>query len=162
MATVVRKTLAEMQIFADAFNDLRKQIGAGALFHQDACEQVVAAATATDLPTSLTMCNQITAIYTFHMADTLAHKVTGVALASTANAVDLATAIAAANDIKAKFNTHIASTTFHYNADATNAIATANATILSDLITLLNATKTAFNAHMASAPASKALRVVTA
>lgn len=164
MATVLRNTAPDMAPLAAAHNDLKAQIGAGAFFHLDKCEQTVTAAAATDLPSALTMVNQITAIYTFHMADTLAHKVADTVdvLATTTNAVDLPTAIAAANDIKAKHNTHIASTTYGYNADATNAIAAANATVLSDLITLVNATQTALNAHMASGPAAKSLRVVTA
>lgn len=162
MATVLRNTSPEFAPLVAAHNDVRAQIGAGSAYHMDVCEQTVTAANATDLPTLLVLVNQITSIYTFAMADLLAHKVAGVALASTANAVDLATALAAANDIKAKYNTHIASTTYHYTADVANAVAAANGTVLADTITLANAIKTAVNAHMASGPTSHALRLVTA
>lgn len=145
-----------------AHNDLKLQIGAGASFHLDQSEVTITAANGADLPTCLVLCNQLLGVYKFHMADTLAHKVTGVALASYAEAPDLATAITRANDVKAKYNTHIASTTFHYNADATNSTAAANATDLASLITLLNELKGDFNAHAASGPSGKSLRLVDA
>jgi len=101
-------------------------------------------------------------VYSFHAADTLAHKAAGNALASTAPATTLATAITRANDIKAKMTAHIASTDQHYNADATNATAAADATDQTSLNTLLNELKADMNAHMASAPATKSLRLVGA
>lgn len=162
MATVIRNTDPVLRAICDAHNDLKGQIGAGSSFHLDASEQTVGATNASDLPTSLVLTNQILWVYKFHMADTCAHKVAGVALASYANAPDLATAITRANDVKAKFNTHIASTSFHYNADSTNTIATTNASDQTTLNALLNAIKTAINAHMASAPAAKSLRLVDA
>lgn len=151
-----------LQTVCTAHNDLKAQIGAGASFHLDQCEVTISAANASSLATSLTLVNQILFVYKFHMADTLAHKVTGVALASYASATDLTSAIARANDIKAKYNTHIASTTFHYNADSTNTISSADATDQSSLNTLLNELKTDINAHMASGPAGKSLRLVDA
>lgn len=162
MATVIRNTHPVMKPMCDAHNELKAQVGAGASFHLDASETTITAAAASDLATSLVLVNQILDVYKFHMADTLAHKVVGVALASYAYATDLATAQTRANDIKAKYNTHIASTTYHYNADATNAIAAADATNLASLQTLLNELRTDMAAHMASAPSAKSLRLVDA
>lgn len=167
MATVWYDVDPLRPLAANAHNDLKKQIGPGAFFHLDAYENPVASANATDLPSSVKLVNEIRAVFNFMMTDTLAHKVVDVTdptVLAAANPASgdggLAAAIALANDIKAKYNVHIASVTYHYNADATNAIAAANATVLADLQTLLNATKTAINAHMASAPTSKSIRVL--
>lgn len=160
MATVIRKTDPLVQTMADAHNDLKAQIGAGAHFHLDKSEQTVTAADASDLATSITLSNQIMAIYLFHVGDTLAHKVAETAPALV-KATDLASAETLLNAIKADFNTHIASTTYHYNADSTNTIATANATDLASAEALATAIKAAFNAHMADGPAAKSLRAVT-
>ncbi len=162
MATVIRRTDPVVDTLATAYNALKLQIGAGALFHLDASEQTITAANSSSLATALTLVNQLLAVYQFHMADTLAHKVVGVALASYVPATDLTTAQTRANDIKAKYNTHIASTTYHYSTDAANAIAAADATNQATLDTLLNEIKTDFNLHMASAPSAKSLRVVAA
>lgn len=162
MATVLRNTHPVVRPFADAHNDLKAQIGAGSHFHLDASERTVTAADATDLATSLILVNQILAVYRFHMADTLAHKTTGVALASYVPATDLATAITRANDVKSKYNTHIASTTYHYNADSTNDVASSNATDQDSLNTLVNDIKAQMVAHLADAPAAASIRVVPA
>lgn len=161
MANPIRNTDPILSVMCDAHNDLKAQIGAGASYHLDASEQTVTAADASDLASALTLVNQILDVYKFHMADTLAHKVVGVALASYAHATDLASAIARANDIKAKFNTHRASTTYHYNADA-GSVAASDASDQGTLETLLNEIKSDFNTHMASAPAAKSLRLVGA
>lgn len=131
-------------------------------FHNDRSEVIVTSADATDLATSLTLTNELLGVYAFHMADTLAHKVAGVALASYAQVTVLADAITRANDIKAKYNTHRASTTYHYTADSTNTITSADATIQSELNTLLNELKLDINAHMASGSDLKSLRLVAA
>lgn len=162
MATVLRNTEPMASFIASAHNDLKAQIGAGSHFHLDQSEQTVTAANATDLPTALALCNQILGVYKFHMADTLAHKVAGVALASYAPATDLTSLETRLNDIKAKFNTHIASTTYHYNADATNTIATADASDLATSEALANAIKSALNAHMGDGPTAKSLRLTDA
>lgn len=162
MATVLRKTEPYVAVLATAINSLKAQIGAGSSFHLDKSEKTVTAANASSLATSLTLVNQLLAVYRFHMADTLAHKVTGVALASYSAATDLATAITRANDIKAKYEVHRASTTYHYNADSTNTIAAADATDQTSLNTLLNELKTDFNAHMASGPTGASIRAVNA
>lgn len=162
MATVLRKQGPFVQAFADAHNDLKAQIGAGSSFHLDKSEKTVTKANASSLATSLVLVNEILGVYKFHMADKLAHKVVGVALASYAPATDLTTAMARANDVKAKMNTHIASTTYHYTADATNGISSPDATDQASLNTLLNEIKTDLNAHMGSGPAAKSIRVVPA
>lgn len=162
MATVIRNTDPVLGKVCAAFNDLKAQIGAASAAHLDKSEVTITAANASNLATSLTLVNQILDVYKFHMADTLAHKTTGVALASYAYATDLTTAMARANDIKAKYETHRASTTYHYNADATNTIAADDATDQTTLNTLLNELKTDINAHMADGPAAKSLRLVRA
>lgn len=187
MATSLRKEGADLEAVVAAFNELKADyvakmravnadlvsIAADSVayatptvldpgFHADRSEKTITAANASDLPTSLTLVNQIMGVYKFHMADTLAHKVAGVALASYTRAKSLATAITLANDIKAKYNTHRASTTFHYTADSTNATTSSDATDQGSLDTLLNELKTDINAHMASGSAVKSLRIVDA
>lgn len=163
MATVVRNTSPEIPIFVTAFNALKAQIGAGANFHLDKSEVTVTAANATDLPTSLALCNNIIGVYTFHFADTLAHKTAdATSLPAIGAAVDLASAQTAANAIKTAVGTHIGSSTVNYNADATNTISSANASDQTTLNTLLNELKTDINAHMASGPAAASLRQVAA
>lgn len=187
MGTVVRNTSPELAAVVAAINELKAKvatvernantdlvsIAADSVafatpvstdpgFHNDRSEHVIVSANATDLPTSITLVNEIMGIYKFHMADTLAHKVVGVALASYTRAKDLATAITLANDIKAKYNTHRASTTYHYSADSTNTVTATDASDQGSLDTLLNAMKTAVNAHMASGEVTKSLRLVDA
>lgn len=163
MATVIRNTDPNVSLWVAAHNDLKLQIGAGAFFHLDKSELTITLANATDLATSLALCNNITGVYIFHFADTLAHKIADVtALPLLGAATTLATAITAANLIKASLATHIASTTVNYAADSTNTIAAANATDQGSLNTLLNELKTDINAHMASGVASASLRLVSA
>ena len=129
-------------------------------FHGDRSEQTVTVADATDLATSLVLCNQLTALYKFHMADLLAHKVAGVALSSYANVSTLAAANVQATAIKAAFNTHRASTTYHYTADSTNNVTAADAASTQGILnTLLNDIKVQMTAHFASGVSCKSLRV---
>lgn len=163
MATVVRKTDPTLLICCTAFNALKAQIGAGANFHLDASEQTVTAANATDLATSLALCNNLIGIYRFHFADTVACKAAdATSLPAIGAAVDLASAQTAANSLKTAHGTHIASTSVHFNADSTNTISSANASDQGTLNTLLNELKTDFNAHMASAPAAASFRLIDA
>lgn len=163
MATVVRKIDPVLETVVAGHNALKAQIGAGAFFHLDKSERTVTAANASSLATSLTLLKECLAVYAFHLADTVAHKVADVTnVVTAASPTDLATAITAANELKADYNLHIASTTYHYSADATNAIAAANATDQSSLNTLLNEFKIDFNAHMASGPAAASMRLVDA
>ncbi len=137
--------------------------------HNDVSEKTIASAAATNLATSVTLTNEILSWYAFHMADTLAHKTAGVALAdytpvgsSLTNAEKLAAAILLANDVKAKYNTHRASTTYHYTADGTNVIAAADATDQASLNTLLIELKADLNLHAASGVAAQSVRLVDA
>lgn len=161
MATVIRNTFPECAAFVAAHNDLKAQIGPASLFHLDASERTVTAANASDLATSLTLCNNLINTFRFHFADLLAHKaVAASTLPAVGAGIDLASAITAANLMKASHNTECASTARHYTADATNTTAATNASDQSSLNTLLNELKGDLNAHMASAPTGKSLRLV--
>lgn len=126
----------------------------------------VTAATATDLPSAITLANQIGAILQIHWADGIstnayaagAHKIPDTTNATAfITAADLATSITKANAIKAQFNAHLTQAGVHFTNDGTNTIGTANATVLADLLTLLNATKTAVNAHIIAAPSGSVM-----
>lgn len=136
--------------------------------HNDVSERVNTTADPDDgaeddgLADAIALTNELIGLYNFHLSDTLAHKTTGVALASSVFAVDLTTAMARANDIKSKYETHRASTTYHYTADSTNTISATNATTLAELITLLIELRDDINAHMASGPSAKSIRLVDA
>lgn len=161
MATVIRNIDPLVVPLTTAFNALKVQIGAGSSFHMDASEVLISAAAATDLGTSLTLCNDLIAVVTFHFADAVAHKVVdATALPAINVATTLATAITAANLIKASYNTHCAATAKHYNADATNTIAATDATTQGTLNTLLNEMRTDIAAHMASAPTCASFRLI--
>ncbi len=163
MATVLRNTSPELPTVVAAINDLKAQVGAGSSFHLDQSEVTITAANASDLATSLTLCNNIIGVARFMFADTLAHKVVdATSLPALGAAVDLTSAQTAANLIKASYNTHRASTTYHYNADSTNTITSADATDQSSLNTLLNELKTDINAHMLSGATGDAIRLVSA
>lgn len=112
----------------------------------------VTAANATDLPSSLTLGNQIIGFYIEHFADTVAHKIADVtSLPAQGACVDLASSITAMTLIKATHATHIASTTVNYTADSTNTLLTTTPSDQGTLNTFLNAAKTAINAHTAGA-----------
>jgi hypothetical protein len=114
---------------------------------------LTAPANATDLPTSLVLCNWLIGVTRQHFADTAAHKVVDTAdtLPAIGAAVDLTSAQTAANLIKASYETHRASTTYNYTADATNTLSSADATNQGTLNTLLNEMKTDLPAHFAGA-----------
>lgn len=177
MAISVRNAGGAVYALVKAHNDTRRHAAlVGALFHADTTSQTtgdasvitvtalsVASANATTLGTSLTLCNELIALFRQHYADETAHKLASTAvLPLIGAAIDLASAITAANALKAAQNTHIASTALHYNADATNTISSANATIQSDLNTLLNELKTDLVAHVASAPQGSSIKLLPA
>ncbi len=194
MARVIRKTEPGLEELATMINDLkafvvaRDRLAVADLIsiaadsvafsaptladpgaHNDRSEKVLSAAASTNLATSVAAVNEMLSWYAFHMADTLAHKTTGVALASytpvstsLSGAEQLAAAILLANDIKAKYNTHRASTTYHYTADGTNVIAAADATDQTSLNTLLVELKADLNLHGASGVSAKSVRLVGA
>lgn len=148
-------------IVADVCNKLKTQIGAGSKFHLDASEVTVTAADASSLDTSLTLVNQLRAVYEFHKADTLAHKAADTATLTAPAATDLASAITLANELKGDYNVHRASTSWHYNADSTNVVAASNASDQGTLNTLLNDIKTQFLAHFADAPSCPSVRLIS-
>ncbi len=141
--------------------------------HNDRSEFILAAPAATTALTSIAAVNEMLKWYKFHVADTLAHKVAGVALTSyvpvsigdggTQAMIDaLAVAILRANDIKAKYETHRQSTTYHYTADSANPISATNATDQTSLNTLLVELKADLNLHGASGVSAKSVRAVGA
>jgi len=158
MATRLRNTFALLTQIVAGLKVLAERIGAGASFHLDASDKTVTAADASSLATSITLANQVKAVYEDHLASTAGHKLADPAPALVV-ASTLATGITLANAIKADYNTHRASTTYHYNADATNVVTSADATDQTSLNTLLNEIKVDLNAHMASAPAGALLRL---
>jgi len=163
MATLIRRVFPGVTEIVTAHNALIAQIGAGSHFHLGVSEVTVTVANASDLPTSLVLCNYLIGVYRFHFADLLAHKVAdATSLPVVGAALDLTTAIAAATLIKASHATHIASTSVNYAADSTNTLLTATPTDQTSLNTFLNAAKTAINAHMADGASTAQLREVAA
>lgn len=170
MATVIRNVDPALAGIVTAHNALVVQIGAGAFFHMDKYEvSVISSANSSSLATALTLCNELINFGRNHLADSVAaggcaHKVADTtSWPAIGAAVDLTSAQTAANLMKATWNTHIASTTYHYNADATNAIAAANASNQGTLDTLLNEMKVDMLAHTQSgASAASSMRLVSA
>lgn len=123
----------------------------------------VSAATASDLPTSITLANQLRQVAIQMVGDATAHLVADATnVVSAAIASDLATTQTLLNDVKAKFNAHLLQAGVHVNNDTTNTVATANATDLASSQTLANALKTAINAHLASAPTGDSVALLNA
>jgi hypothetical protein len=184
MALPVRKlALPLLFSLAYAFNALKKEVAAGigsAKVHADVTSKpttqtddftaastpdIAASANASNLATSVTLANEIKAIYNRHVADDLAHKVgtsPAIATADASVAGTVTTVIALVNATKAAFNTHIASTTYHYAADGTNSVATADATDQTSANALANALKTALNAHIQLGLATPSLKLLPA
>lgn len=157
------KTLAVAAVVGSSFHaDITSTTVTDSFVAATVTSVQITAANAADLPTALTLVNQITGILKLHWADGIstnvysagAHKIPDTTNATAfATAVDLASAITVANAIKSQMNAHFTQSGVHFTNDGTNTIATANATVLADLITLLNAEKTAINAHITNAPA---------
>lgn len=142
----------------------------------------VTAANATDLPSCITLVNNIRSVCVVHFADGIstdpysagAHKIPdtvdapllGLLVTATGNtSTDTAAVVAAANLHKSTINSHLTQASpsaVHFTNDGTNTIATTNASDLPSSITLLNAIKSALNAHMGSAPTNPMLRIVNA
>lgn len=122
----------------------------------------VTAASAVDLPTSITSANNIRQVLNQHMADAVSHVAAdSTNTVSTALAVDLTTTEALLNACKTAFNAHIALAASHVFADALNTVATANATDLPSSEALANALKAAINLHLASAPLGESVAIVS-
>lgn len=147
---------------------------AGVKFHLDTSDSTVTAAAASDLATSLTLVNELaavfygpptganaTSIFPGHALDALAHVAadsTNGALTAARPATTLAEAITLANELKADYNAHLTQSGVHLNNDSTNSIAASNASDQSSLNTLVNELRTDMAAHIASAVAGYSLR----
>lgn len=175
MAYRVRK-LEQNTVFAlvAAWN-AKQEAAVASFFHADTTQissghwsapvvasQTIAAANATDLPTSLTLVNQTLDYVNNHFVDPRAHNTAVSAALTTPRGTDLATAITLANAIKAAYGTHLAASNVHFTNDATNTVAAANATDQASLNTLLNEMKGDFNAHIVSAPTGSMIWLVPA
>ncbi len=176
MAYTTRKVSDAIVFALVAQHNAKQEASVAAFFHADTSQTTnasdyrnptvtalaVTAANATDLPTSLTLVNQVKAVLNVHFQDPRAHNTAVTAVVATANATDLATANTLANALKTAYNTggHINASNVHFNNDATNTIAAAAATDQTTLDTLLNELKTDVTAHIASAPTGAMIYLV--
>ncbi len=114
----------------------------------------VTAATASSLPTSITLTNNIIGVLSTHMADAHAHLLADATNNPTVDgyiaAIDLTTVKTNLNACKALFNAHLTQTNVHPNNDTANSVSTANATDQTTANNLANALKTAINAHISA------------
>lgn len=163
MTTTVRRIDGlQAQRSVAVLNQLRldlMKMKAGTVFHADA-SQADATPVAVDLPTTITLANNLKAELNTHMASAcdpttgqgvhLAADATNGPIA-TANATDLASSETLLNAIKTKFNAHLTQAGVHCTNDATNTVATTNAVDLPTSEALANALQTAINAHFAAA-----------
>lgn len=172
---VRRLTDAILYAFVTQHN-LKQEAAVASFFHSDITQTtnssdyrnpsvtnlLVTAANATDLPTSLTLANQLQAYLNVHWQDAYAHKTAVSPKDTTAKAIDLATGITLANALKAAINVHLTASNVHWTNDGTNTVATTNASDQTSLNALLNALKTAYNAHVISAPTGSMIQIVEA
>lgn len=136
---------------------------ASSAVHYDRGEYTVTAANASDLDTSVTLCQALHSAYYQHRTDALAHDAvdaTNTVAATRASVVGLATAIVVANQLKAAYNAHRAESGVHPNNDSGHAISSADASDQSSLNTLLNELKADMNAHFADGMATPSWRAV--
>jgi hypothetical protein len=127
--------------------------------HCDSSSVTITSANASDLATSLTLVNEIKAVYGLHIAEAgsgrahLAADTTNT-ISSAWPVTALAAAITLANELKADYNAHRSQSGVHHVSDGGNSISSSDATDQSSLNTLLNELKTDINAHIAAAPTS--------
>ncbi|HEU4728393.1 MAG TPA: hypothetical protein VFT22_10900 [Kofleriaceae bacterium] len=121
----------------------------------------ITSATATDLPTVLTMCAEIASKWPMHISDAVAHAAAD-ATNTLANAapIDQTSANTFLNDAKTKINAHLIQATVHAVNDTVNTISAANASNLATSITLVNAIKAALNPHILRAPPGFGVQLV--
>lgn len=152
LAALNSKIHASISLVASTSSDYKNPAGS---------TDAVSAANASDLATSITLADAITAFCNRHAADDGAHKAaySSAPIATTALST-LSDVQTRANAIKTWYETHRASTTYHPTADSTNTISSASATDQSSANTLLNELKTDINAHVASGFTSFNLRLV--
>jgi hypothetical protein len=171
MSLKLRKVGAVTQVEKALVNELNRlrDLSVGANFHASASALAptgdppvatvlsVTAANASDLPTCITLVNQLKGVLNVHFQDSYAHNTAVTSVVATADATDLATVQTLANALKAAYNTggHLNQANVHFTTDGTNTIAAANASDLATSITLLNELKTDVNAHIAAALAGQ-------
>lgn len=143
------------------------KIRQGTIIHADATAAIALSAP-IDLPTSITVANQLKTSINAHLASACnaisgqgSHiAVDGANPVVAATAVDLPTTETLLNACKTAHNAHIALTTAHPVADATNTVATANATDLPTSIALGTQLITSVNAHFAMAMVEQAIQLI--
>ena len=150
-------------------------VGSVTYFHRAVSETTVTAAAASSLATSLTLVNNMYAVYMGdatnrvagvfpgHAYDAVVHKAAdSTNLVSAAYpATDLATAITLANEFYTDYNAHLTQSGVHDNNDGTNTASSSSATDQSSLNTRLNDLRTQLLAHIASGVPRVALRIQT-
>ncbi len=143
-------------------------------YHNDISERLVTAADGDDdILLAVTLVNDLTGMYKFHMSDTAAHKDLGLDLDSydlvklgdsgeEALTDALEAAIVQANAIADAYTLHIADTDLHYTEDTVDVVTEDPAEDQATLDLLLNELKAIFNAHMGSGVSTKTTRLVVA
>lgn len=172
----IRK-ISDAMVYALVVSNNQRQIDAiGSSFHADiTCGTAgvdytspavnrlsISSANATDLPSVITLANELKADINLHFADAIAHNSAVSASVTTADAEDQTTADALLNALKAAYNTHRTASGVHFNNDSTNSVSSADATDLASSVTLANELKAKFNLHIASAPAGVYINLVSA
>lgn len=123
----------------------------------------IASASATDLPTSLTLANEIHFKYPIHIGDAVAHKAADATnVISAALPTDLASLITWVNQVKTKYNAHLTQSGVHYVNDTVNNVTASNASDQGTANTLINSIKAKMNAHVLLAPAGESINMLGA
>lgn len=119
------------------------------------------AAAAADLPTVITLANELKRVYAQHGDDTHVHDATdGTNVIAAPDATDQTTANTLLNEIKADYNAHRSEAGVHPNNDAGNAVLAADASDLATSITLANEIQTDLNAHINAALTGQGVQLV--
>jgi hypothetical protein len=126
----------------------------------------VTAATAVDLPSTITLAENLRSVMQAMMGDTLAHKASDatnlalITLTAAPLSVDLPSVEIVLNAEKAALNAHFTQSGIHAHSDTTNTVSTAAATTLTTAEALANALTTAVNAHIVFSPGSILINLV--
>jgi len=170
MAISCRKNVVEMvealvfahnalqnKVATDGYHRDLTQVTSSPIFNQSGItvtNVTVSAAAATDLPTSITLTNQLLAVLDMHCMDDQVHlirdTVNDPVIDGYAPAFDLPSVQVALNALKVLFVAHQTQSGVHANNDGTSYGLPANATSLGTAETLANALKAALNTHMAN------------
>lgn len=115
----------------------------------DDTTNTIAAASASDTATAITLLNEIKADYNLHRASTTYHKAAdSTNTVSSSDATDLSSAITLANEIKDDINAHQIESGVHYTDDLENVITTADAVDEDTLVQLTNEIKVDYGYHL--------------